>query len=476
MPISDHIGGFIRPGYDPFLVPNAPTIGTATSSDSVGSNALSITFTAPSDVGGGAITGYTAIARDSVSGFNSYSATGSSSPIVITGLSTGRTYTVIVSATNPYGPSGMSAASNSITATQFYGSLWGWGENSAGELGLGNLTDRSSATQVGSLTTWLGMAGGGYSSIVLKNDRTVWTTGKNDKGQLGVGDTTNRSSLVQVGALTTWASVEAGTGSAKFTLAIKTDGTLWTWGWNNNGQLGDNSTTDRSSPVQVGALTNWLSVSAGHYNTVALKTDGTVWTFGQNDKGQLADGTTSNRSSPVQVGALTDWLSVSAGYSHVLASKTDGTLWAWGFRAQGQIGNGAAAVDAGYSSPVQVGALTTWNKPAGGGYSSYASKTDGTMWAWGYNNKGNLGQGNETSTSSPVQIGALTNWGSKTTGAIYSFANLKTDGTIWACGRNTTGELGDGTATDRSSPVQMGAQSYWVNVARGRNWYFGIKN
>ena len=475
MPIGDTLGGFIRPGYNPLLVTDAPTIGTATSSEAVGSNAISTAFTAPSDVGGGAITGYTATVRDTVSGVT-FAETGASSPIVVTGLTSGRSYTVTVSATNLYGPSGMSDASNSATAKQFYGTLWGWGENSKGEIGLGDTTDRSSPTQIGAITTWNGVAGGGYSSIFLKTDGTVWTTGYNDKGQLGVGDTTTRSSPVQVGALTTWSSVEAATGAGQFCVAIKTDGTLWSWGWNNYGQLGDSSTTDRSSPVQVGALTDWLSVSAGHYNTVAIKTDGTIWTFGQNDKGQLADGTTSNRSSPVQVGALTDWSTVSAGYSHILTRKTDGTLWAWGFRAQGQIGNGAAAIDAGYSSPVQVGALTTWNPPGAGGYSSYASRTDGTMWAWGYNTVGQLGQGNTTNTSSPVQIGALTNWGSKSTGAIYSFANLKTDGTIWACGRNTTGELGDGTATNRSSPVQMGTLSTWVNVARGSDWYFGIKN
>jgi alpha-tubulin suppressor-like RCC1 family protein len=475
MPIGDTLGGFIRPGYNPLLVTDAPTIGTATTSGDIGDNAISIAFTAPSDVGGGAITGYTATARDTVS-TATFAATGSSSPITVTGLSAGQSYTVTVSATNAYGPSGGSAASNSQEAKKFSGQLWAWGKNHYGMLGDGTTVNKSSPVQVGALTTWVQMAGGGYHTVALKTDGTMWCWGRNHKGQLGQGDTTDRSSPVQVGALTTWASIGTDEGYGGFCLAVKTDGTLWAWGWDNYGQLGQSNTTDYSSPVQVGALTDWLSVAGGHYTATAVKTDGTLWAWGQNDKGQLAQGNTTNRSSPVQVGALTDWSTVVQGSAHVAASKTDGTLWTWGYNYFGQLGDGTSGHVNNKSSPVQVGSLTTWNPPGAGGYNTMASSTAGTLWGTGKNDDGQLGQENTTDYSSPVQVGALTTWGSTTVWCVNSFMNLKTDGTLWGCGRNDNGQLGDGTTTVRSSPVQVGALTTWVNGARGATFKFAIKN
>jgi len=475
MPIGDTLGGFIRPGYNPLLVTDAPTIGTATASEAVGDNAISITFTAPSDVGGGAITGYTATARDTVS-TATFAATGSSSPIVVTGLSAGQSYTVTVSATNAYGPSGMSAASNSAVATKYSGQLWMWGRNTYGQLGDSSTTNRSSPVQVGALTTWVQMAGGRYNSAGIKSDGTLWCWGRNYHGALGQGDTTDRSSPTQVGALTTWAQVGTDEGSGGFTMAVKTDGTLWAWGWNNYGQLCLGDTSDRSSPVQVGALTDWLSIAGGHYNIVAVKTDGTLWTCGYNNKGQLAQGNITNRSSPVQVGALTNWSKITAGSAHLAAFKTDGTIWTWGYNYMGQLGDGTSGHVNNKSSPVQVGALTTWNPPGAGGYNTMATRTDGTIWGCGYNNSGELGQENETMYSSPVQVGALTNWGSKTVMAVSTFTNLKTDGTLWGCGKNDSGQLADGTTTVRSSPVQVSALTSWVNVDRGGQFFFGVKN
>ena len=138
--------------------------------------------------------------------------------------------------------------------------------------------------------------------------RALWVWGFNAQGQLGDGTVINRSSPIQIGALTTWSQVSAG---GYHTATIKTDGTLWTWGYNNAGQLGTTNVISRSSPVQVGALTTWSQVSAGKYTTTCVKTDGTLWTWGSNSNGQLGDGTIINRSSPVQIGALTKWSAVS---------------------------------------------------------------------------------------------------------------------------------------------------------------------
>ena len=147
------------------------------------------------------------------------------------------------------------------------------------------------------------------------------------------------------------------------------------------------TTNTLQSPAQVGSLTNWSKVSAGYYISSAIKTDGTLWTWGLNNYYQLGDGTFTIRSSPVQIGTLTTWASIAAGYRHMMAIKTDGTLWTWGYNAYGELGLGDIVHR---SSPVQVGALTTWSKVSAGVYYSLAVKTDGTLWAWGNNDNGQV--------------------------------------------------------------------------------------
>ena len=244
--------------------------------------------------------------------------------------------------------------------------LWAWGKASFGVLGQGNTVDQSSPVQIAG-EIWSSVAPNGNfqpCSMAIKSDGTLWAWGKNNYGQLGQGNTTNYSSPVQVGALTTWSKVANGDGT--FGLAIKTDGTLWAWGRGYGGSLGQGNTTLYSSPVQVGGLTTWLEVSAGYTLSMALKTDGTLWMWGKGENGQLGQGDASDRSSPVQVGALTTWSGIAAGGWWTAALKTDGTIWAWGEGASGQLGQGNTTD---YSSPVQIGALTTWSKiEAGNSY------------------------------------------------------------------------------------------------------------
>jgi alpha-tubulin suppressor-like RCC1 family protein len=342
--------------------------------------------------------------------------------------------------------------------------LYTWGNNSTGQLGDGTTTVRSSPVQIGALTTWLQTASGYSHTLATTTDGKLYAWGTNTPyGELGQGNTTNYSSPVQVGALTTWLQVAGG---YSHSLAIKTDGTLWSFGRNFRGALGLGNITDYSSPVQVGALTTWSDTSAGAYFSAATKTDGTLWCWGQNTQGQLGDGTSTNRSSPVQVGALTTWSKVVCGNAHTLALKTDGTLWAWGNNSIGQLGQGNTT---NYSSPVQVGALTTWSDTAAGNYHSLAIKTDGALWTWGYNVSGQLGLGTSgagTYRSSPVQVGALTTWSKLAGGRTYSAA-LKTDGTFWTWGENIYGQLGQGNTTGRSSPVQVGALTSWTAINKG---------
>ena len=284
--------------------------------------------------------------------------------------------------------------------------FFSWGINAYGQLGLGNTTNYSSPVQVGT-TEWLTFSAGHDWAAAIKSNNTFWTMGLNNLNQLGLGaaDTTNRSSPTQVGALTDWEKLAVG---AKSGLAIKTDGALWAWGSNVFGETGQPTVSRTASPMQVGALTTWLTIAAGFYTSYAIKTDGTLWSWGYNAQGRLGTNNTTTYSSPVQIGALTTWLKVASGAYHVLAINTTGELYAWGSNDFGGLGQGNTTST---SSPVQVGALTTWDKISGGpNSSSYAIKTDGTFWSWGYNHEGQLGVGNQTNYSSPVQVGALTSW------------------------------------------------------------------
>src|SRR3989344_2072087 len=255
-----------------------------------------------------------------------------------------------------------------------------------------------------------------YGTVAAKNYTEkieVWGWGRNSFGQVGDNTVVHRSSPVQMGALKNWSTISTG---LYHNVALKTDGSLWTWGEANNGQLGHNTLTDHSSPAQVGALTTWARVSAGGMRfsagvkpeqTFAIKTDGTLWSWGSNIYGQLGQNDIASRSSPAVVGALTDWAKINAGGVHALAIKTDGTLWAWGINSFGGLGDTSIVSR---SSPVQVGALTTWSQVSGGPYHSLAVKTDGTLWSWGDNGYGQLGSNSTAHRSSPAQVGSLTDW------------------------------------------------------------------
>jgi alpha-tubulin suppressor-like RCC1 family protein len=390
----------------------------------------------------------------------------------------------------------VSAGYNNTVAIKTNGTLWTWGYNTQGQLGINDTANRSSPVQVGSGTTWASVSFGSDSSggtghiVAIKTDGTLWSWGYNTYGALGLSDTANRSSPVQVGSLTNWASVSAGN---SHTAAIKTDGTLWTWGSNGDGQLGLNTAPSSGlSPRQVGSLTNWASVSAGSGTTAgsgftaAIKTDGTLWTWGQYQNGKL--GTNQNythMSSPVQVGSLTNWSKVSAGVDHAAAIKTDGTLWTWGLNNAGQLGLNDVGGYTYRSSPVQVASGTTWSKVSAGNIYTVAIKTDGTLWAWGYGGNGQLGQNNNTANiSSPTQVGTLTTWTSVSAGC-KGTDGIKTDGTLWAWGYNAYGTLGQNNTTSRSSPVQVGSTipAYnndtailWSSVAAGQNSGAAIKS
>jgi alpha-tubulin suppressor-like RCC1 family protein len=330
-------------------------------------------------------------------------------------------------------------------------SLWKWGGSLWGQLGDGtSSTTKSSPIQVGSLTTWVYLTSCFSHSIAIKQDGTAWAWGYNAYGQLGTNDTTNYSSPIQVGTATNWVkaySGEQGTiliddvgimwGAGGYAgldgqphihtivdtpgrvinaaigavtgAAINSDNELYTWGDGYAGGRGSGTTTDVSTPGQIGTLKNWKQVSLGTYNGLAVKTDGTLWAWGDGASGILGKGNLTDYSSPVQVGTLTNWdkvsISTAMGGAHVLAVKTDGSLWAWGYNGDGELGKGNLTS---YSSPVQVGSLTSWQDVVATPTTSYALQTNGTLWAWGDCTSGPFNS--NVKYSSPVQVGSLTSW------------------------------------------------------------------
>ncbi len=289
---------------------------------------------------------------------------------------------------------------------------------------------------------------GVYHTVALKDDGTVWTWGHNGFGQLGDGATENRNAPVQVQGLSGVTTIAAG---QYHTLAIKNDGTVWTWGCNNYGQLGDGTTTNRSIPVQVQGLNGIISIAGGQYHTVATKNDGTVWTWGYNNYGQLGNGTTNNSSIPVQVQGISNATAVAAGMYHTIALRSDGTVRAWGYNANGQLGDGTTADR---YTPIQVQGLSGITSVTAGFYHSAALKNDGTIQAWGDNGGGQLGDGTFASKSTPIQVQGLSGI-TAIAGEFGHMTSLKNDGTVWTWGYNNCGQLEDGTFTNRSIPVKV---------------------
>ena len=354
------------------------------------------------------------------------------------------------------------------------GALYGWGLTTGGQIGLDSGSGAISVpTQVGAVETWVkGGQGGQTSDMAVRSDGTLWAWGTNPYGELGQGNTTLSSTPVQVGSGTDWlktgdvrdntvcSSAHYDGGSAM--QIIKSDGTLWGWGRNVFGVLGQGNTTDYSSPVQVGSGTDWIQIANGASHIVALKSGGTMWTWGHGFYGALGLGANDSESSPVQVGSLTTWRHVGATSRNTYAVKTDNTLWAMGQGSNGEVGDGTTN---NRNSPVQIG--TSFSRVYGSRNTGMAIKTDGTLWAWGNNSQGMLGLGDTTKRSEPIQVGSLSDYYMCGHGGSYTNSFLRTDSSLWTVGKNTNGLLGNDAASNESSPVQIGTDLSWKFVDGG---------
>ena len=353
------------------------------------------------------------------------------------------------------------------------GSFWSWGENTAGQLGDNSTISRSSPVSVvGGFTDWCQLSAGVFHSVGIRSDGTAWSWGCNGSGRLGDNCTTNRSSPVSVvGGFTDWCQISSG---CTHSIGVRTNGTAW--GWGSDGRfIGNNNSITRSSPVSVvGGFTDWCQVSAGFAHSAGVRSNCTLWAWGCGSLGRLGQGTQDNTSSPVSVvGGFTDWCQVSAGAFHNIALRTNGTIWSWGQNSYRQLGDNTSITR---SSPVPViGEFTDWFQISAGVRHNVAVRTNGTAWAWGDNCYGKLGNNSTIMIGSPVSVvGGFTNWCQVSAGCCHSLG-VRSNGISWAWGGNCCGRFGDNTTINRSSPVSVvGGFTNWTQISAGNSHSLAI--
>lgn len=363
----------------------------------------------------------------------------------------------------------VSAGSNFALAIRSDGGLFAWGRNTYGEV--------PSSAGITTVYSWTSVSSGIFHTAAIRNDGALFTWGLNATGQLGNSTTSDQSSPVQIGT-SSWISVSAKGNPSGFTAAIRNDGALFTWGFNGTGQLGLNDTISRSSPTQVGT-SSWTSVSAGFSHIAAISSDNYLFTWGAGSSGRLGLGDTAgtiNRSNPTQVGN-SSWTQVSAGAAHNAALRSDNYLFTWGAGSFGRLGLGdtAGANTFNRSSPTQVGS-SSWSQVSSGGTHTAAIRLDGRLFTFGFNTDGQLGYSTGLlmdPRSSPTQVG-INSWTSVSAGQDHTVAVSNT-GALFVWGKNNYGQLGNNSIVSRSSPVQVGTSS-WTTISAGGTHTSAIRN
>lgn len=299
-----------------------------------------------------------------------------------------------------------------------------------------------------------------------RGDQRLRFTGDSAHGQGGT-NLTGLEPRTVAAPQSSWATADTGADHTCGTLA---DGTLWCWGGNTQGQLGDGGTDDATAPQQVGADTDWAFVSAGDRTTCALRTDATLWCWGDGAAGRLGQGDTSDRTAPARVGTDADWTSVSVGGGHVCGVR-GGALWCWGENGAGQLGLGDITDR---DVPAQVGTSTDWASVSAGTDHTCGVRAGFSLWCWGSNVHGALGVGSTDDHPDPQQVGFLTDWVTVTAGDGQTCAS-GADQDLWCWGRGDRGQVGHGARTDRTSPVDVGDGIGWTSVAAGDGWTCALR-
>lgn len=361
-----------------------------------------------------------------------------------------------------------------------YRVAYAFGAGTSGELGDNTTSNRSSpVTVVGNLLTWSSISAGSGHNLGVIESGIAYAWGNGSNGRLGDNTNIAKSSPVTVvGGITNWSQVSAG---ENHSLGVTTSGIAYAWGSAANGRLGDNTTVSKSSPVTVvGNITNWNRVSAGRTHSLGLTSTGILYAWGYNGAGRLGDNTTSTRSSPVTVvGGITTWSQVSASFTSSLGLTSGSIVYAWGSNDKFQLGDNTATASSKSSPVTVVGGITTWNQISSGSQADHnlAITTAGIAYAWGYNNRGQLGDNTVAAKSSPVLVlGGITNWNSVRTGTEHSIGTTSS-GIAYAWGQNSSGQLGDASITSKRSPVTVvGGITNWSLLAAGGSHTIAIQS
>ena len=343
----------------------------------------------------------------------------------------------------------VAGGSSHTVALKNDGTVWTWGAASGGAVG--SSAARPVPTMVNGVTGVIAISAGVQHTLALRSDGTVWAWGDNTYGMLGDNTTTSGPTFAPVTNLSSITAIAAG---SYFSVALKSDGTVWAWGSNSDGQLGDGTRTQRNVATQVPAFSGVAAIAAGDLFTVVRKTDGTVWAWGNNQLSQLGDTTQGFRTAPGQVPGVSASAGPWAGSAHTLVSTADGSVYAWGWNNLGQSGGTAAA-----ATPRLVSGISNLTAADGSTF-TIARASDGTAWTFGADSSGQIGDGTVgNAVVVPAQVTALTDVAAVAAGLNHAVA-VTADGSVWAWGSNVNGELGDGTLNDRHMPTQISESGF----------------
>jgi alpha-tubulin suppressor-like RCC1 family protein len=341
--------------------------------------------------------------------------------------------------------------SNFCLAQKPDGSIWAWGKNTSGQYGNGTTSIKRSPIKVDSSNQWKRISTSYGHVLAIKQDGSLWGWGENGSGELGLGDFTDRLKAVRIGTRNDWVKVFAG---FEKSFALTSDSILWCWGNNAWGALGDGSVVNRNIPAKLDSTLLFDTVAAGSFHTMALTRSHKMYVWGRNDYSQNGDPSLVNQftvNRPRKIGTDSTWAMVATGGKHSVALKSDGTIWTWGKNEEGELGDSSLVVKR--ESPGRLGALNSW-KSISAQASSYtlAQKADGTLWGWGRNYAGCMGFGADIIKHRPFQIGSATDWENVKVGVSTSFF-LNNSGNLFSCGTNSTGALGQGLLDSYSAVI-----------------------
>jgi alpha-tubulin suppressor-like RCC1 family protein len=303
--------------------------------------------------------------------------------------------------------------------------------------------------------TWKMVDGGSLYNVAIRADSSLWWFKHFASGLDNQLTPATFEHPKLISSNKDWSSISAGIWHF---YALKKDGTLWTMGKNIYGTIGDGTFSDKPTLTQIGNSNDWKIISTNYNHTLAIKTNGSLWCWGNNSSYQLSNVVAqySSMSTPIQIGTDLDWKIICAGSSSSFAIKQDGTLWAWGFNGYGQLGDGTIANK---QFPTKIG-NSLWKKISSNGNTTFAIKNDGTLWAWGKNTIGQFGNNTTLSSNSPLQIGTFNTWKEIDSDGEYAIA-LKTDNSLWAWGKNNYGKIGDNSTVTKKIPTQIASATGW---------------